>query len=54
MPRPLTNQEADKLVEELFTSNSSQYAESFIDYKESFYNSKDYSETTERDLKNDL
>lgn len=48
----LSKKEADKIVEELFTSTTT-----FEDYKESFYNDRDYKENEqmrERDLKGDL
>ena len=55
MPKNISNLEADRLLEELFSSSMT-----FGDYKESFYNEKEYDEfeeheeMTERDLKNDL
>ena len=57
MPKSISSFEADKLLEELFSSSMT-----FGDYKESFYNEKEYEEVdfeecevmTERDLKNDL
>ena len=50
----ISNFEADKLLEELFSSSMT-----FGDYKESFYNEREYEEEeyeeiTERDLKNDI
>jgi hypothetical protein len=57
MPKSISNLEADRLLEELFSSSMT-----FGDYKESFYNDKEYEEAdfeeheamTERDLKGDL
>ena len=56
MPKSISSFEADKLLEELFSSSKT-----FGDYKESFYNEKEYNEDfeeyevmTERDLKGDL
>ena len=55
MPKTISSLEADRLLEELFSSSMT-----FGDYKESFYNEKEYEdfeeheEMTERDLKNDL
>jgi hypothetical protein len=55
MPKNISSLEADRLLEELFSSSMT-----FGDYKESFYNEREYveadehDEITERDLKNDL
>ncbi|HSQ90332.1 hypothetical protein [Romboutsia sp.] len=53
--KPMSNLEADKLLEELFSHGAT-----FKDYEESFYNEKEYEEEeyiepiTERDLKGDI
>lgn len=57
MSKNISSFEADRLLEELFSSSKT-----FGDYKESFYNEKEYEEVdfeeheqiTERDLKGDL
>ncbi|HSQ88727.1 hypothetical protein [Romboutsia sp.] len=53
--KPISNFEADRLLEELFSSSIT-----FGDYEESFYNEKEYEEEeyiepmSERDLKGDI
>lgn len=55
MSKNISSFEADRLLEELFSSSRT-----FGDYKESFYNEREYveadehEEMTERDLKGDI